>query len=274
MPPAPASPAPAGRSAPGLLRGLLPQLEVVFALVLRETRTRFGAQRIGYLWALLEPILVILTFDLLFHLAGRGTPPGMDVFGFIATGFVPYQLFAASARQVAESINGNRSLLYYPPVQPIDLAIARAALEAATYLAVFAVLMGGHALWQQRLEIDDLLVLLSGFALAALLGSSLGLVFCCLGQISKAVDRARGPLLRPLFWISGVFFTAEAVPGHVRELALANPVLSAVELVRAGWYSSYGLEHARPGWVLAWIGLLAVVGLALERIVRRRIEVT
>jgi len=35
------------------LRGLVVQGEVIHALILRETRTRFGAYQLGYLWALL-----------------------------------------------------------------------------------------------------------------------------------------------------------------------------------------------------------------------------
>ncbi|MBI2892670.1 MAG: ABC transporter permease [Deltaproteobacteria bacterium] len=259
---------------PNLLRGLWLQAEVVHALALRETRTRFGGHKLGYLWALVEPTLIILTLDALFRVAGRATPVGMDIFSFIVTGLVPYHLFSASARQVAESINGNRALLFYPPVQPLDLAIARAVLEGATYFMVFVLLMGAHALVLQRFEVDDLLTVLWGFGLASFLGASAGLVFCCLGQISNAVDRARGPLLRPLFWISGVFFTAESLPAHIRKPALYNPVFHTVELVRAGWFSTYGPEHASSTYVLAWIGVLAVVGLVLERLVRRRIELT
>ena len=59
-------------------RGLLPQLRVVQAIALRETRTRFGAHQLGYLWALVEPVLWILTFYGLFTVAsealeGRGS---------------------------------------------------------------------------------------------------------------------------------------------------------------------------------------------------------
>ena len=263
-----------GKSALAFLLGFLRQAEVVHALLLRETRTRFGSHKLGYLWALLEPLTIIFTFHALFLLAHRAVPAGMDIVTFIATGLLPYQLFAASARQVAESINGNRALLYYPPVQPIDLAIARWLLEAVTYLSIFVVLMGGHALVHQELVVDDLLTVLAGFGLASLLGASLGLVFCCVGQFSNAIDRARGPLLRPLFWISGVFFTAESLPAHVRAPALTNPVFHTIELVRGGWFPSYDAGHADTGYVLAWIGVLAVIGLVLERVVRRRIEVT
>jgi capsular polysaccharide transport system permease protein len=250
------------------------QTEVVHAVVMRETRTRFGAHRLGYLWALIEPIIIILTFYGLGRLANRTAPPGMDIYTFITTGLVPYNLFASCVGRVAESINGNKALLYYPHVQPLDLAIARCLLEAVTLTAVFMVLMGIHALYRQELVFDSLVLTLFGLTLAALLGAVVGLVFCCLGQISNVVDRVRGPLLRPLFWISGVFFTAEVVPGHLRGAALKNPVLHTVELVRAGWFTSYSAGHADPGYVLAWIVVLGLVGLVLERVVRRRIELS
>ncbi len=257
-----------------LLRGLVVQAEVVHAIILRETRTRFGAQRLGYLWAIIEPVLVILTFYGLFRLAGRTAPAGMDVWSFVATGLVPYRLFASSAGRVAEAVNGNKAVLYYPQVLPLDLAIARGVLEAATFAAVFALLMGGHALWSGSFAVDSMLVTLAGLGLAALLGATLGLVFCALGQIWPTVDRARGPLLRPLFWVSGVFFTAAALPDHVRRIFSWNPVFHTVELVRAGWFEGYGAEHADPVYALRWILGLALAGLLLERRVRRRIELT
>jgi len=257
-----------------LVRGLVAQGEVVHAIVLREIRTRFGEHKLGYLWALLEPITVILTFYGLFTIANRPAPAGMDVFSFITTGFVPYQLFASTARRVAEAINGNQALLYYPPVQPLDLVIARAVLEAATLAGVFLALMLLHALYLQELRIDSALTTLCGLVLAWLLGSAVGLVFCCLSQFSNVVDRARGPLLRPLFWISGIFFTAESLPDHLRGVALGNPILHAIELVRAGWFSSYGADHVDIVYLLEWIGGTALIGLVLERVVRRRIEMS
>ena len=47
------------RPCPGLLERLGGQHRVMRALILRETRTRFADTRLGYGWALLEPILHI-----------------------------------------------------------------------------------------------------------------------------------------------------------------------------------------------------------------------
>jgi capsular polysaccharide transport system permease protein len=256
-----------------LARGLIAQTEVVHAIILRETRTRFGAHQLGYLWALLEPVLMIGTFFTMFLIAGRAAPAGMDLAGFLATGIVPYMVFSGSVGRVAEAINGNRGLLFYPHVQPLDLAIARSLLEAGTYSAVFIVLMGANALYMRELHIDSALMVVAGFALASLLGTTLGLVFCSLSQYSNAVDRARGPLLRPFFWISGIFFAANQLPTTAQDLLAYNPLLTAVELVRTGWYPTYASEHAHVRYSLMCVLTLAFIGLTLERAVRRRIEV-
>jgi len=257
-----------------IARGLFSQFEVVHALVLRETRTRFGAHKLGYLWAVLEPLTMILTFFILLTMVHRKAPSGMDQFSFLCTGMLPYVLFANSVNRVADSINANKALLFYPHVQPLDLAIARCILEVATYATVFIVLMGSNIIYHQHFAIDDPLVFITGFLLAGLLGSVLGLVFCSLGQYSNAVDRARGPLLRPFFWMSGIFFTADSLPEKAREVMLYNPLLHAIEMVRAGWYTSYAGTHVDFFYPVAWIVGLLFVGLALERRVRRRIELT
>ena len=185
-----------------------------------------------------------------------------------------YFLFSNSVHRVAESINGNKSLLYYPQVQPLDLVTARSLLEAATFGTVFLALMGAHALVRQELVIDSPLRTIAGMALASGLGTALGLIFCCLGQLSPAADRARGPMLRPLFWISGIFFTAESLPERARDAMLLNPVLHTTEMVRDGWFVDYTDDHTDVLYVVAWVLGLVLVGLLLERHVRRKIEMS
>ncbi len=114
-----------------LLHGAQVQLRVIGALTLRETRTRFGGHALGYVWALAEPLFWILTIYGLFVLVGREAPDRLDVFGFLATGIVTYELVIKTQERVGQSIAGNKALLFYPQVQPLDLVVARVALELA-----------------------------------------------------------------------------------------------------------------------------------------------
>jgi capsular polysaccharide transport system permease protein len=258
-----------------LSKALLTQVEVVEALVLRETRTRFGRLQLGYLWAVIEPALWIATFYAIYAIAGREAPVGMDLVSFLLTGLLPYGLFSAVTNQVSQSINGNKALLFYPQVRTLDIVAARTILECVTSAAVFFLFVIGHALFvQQWPTVDDTLVAIFGFALAAGMGIGLGLVFCSLEVLTSAVGRVRGPLLRPLFWCSGLFYTANGMPTNVRDILLYNPMLHVTEIVRDGWFPSYQARHADPGYAIAWMLFLVVLGLLLERAVRRKIEVT
>ena len=78
----------------------------------------------------------------------------------------------------------------------------------------------------------------------------------------------------PVYWVSGIFFTADTLPDSVRTYFLWNPALHCSEMVRDGWFQSFESEYARPGFVLSCILLLGAAGLFLERAVRRRIELT
>ena len=84
-----------------LLAGLYAQLWVIQTLALRETRTRFGNHRLGYVWALLEPLVWIGTFWGMFHIAQKAPPTGMDMLTFLATGVIPYDIFSKSASSKA-----------------------------------------------------------------------------------------------------------------------------------------------------------------------------
>lgn len=257
-----------------LVRGLMAQMRVVHAVALRETRTRFGQNKLGYVWALLEPLFWIATFAGLFEVADRGTPGGMAVVPFLATGVITYELVMKTSNKGSQAINGNKALLFYPQVHTLDLILARGALELATYGVVFMLIIGGWALTIPHLRIDDLLTLIGGLLLAGLLGMGLGLVLCGLNVLSPTVERIRGPLFRPLFWVSGLFFTAESLPKQVRDMLLYNPILHCIELVRTGFFPGYDSRYAEPGYVGVWILALFFFGLTLERQVRHKVQLT
>ena len=257
-----------------LKEGLQTQLQVVHALIMRETRTRFGAHQLGYIWALIEPLFWVITFYWIFTLMGRSVTYGMDIVTFITTGIIPFLLFRQTLAQAHTAIPANKALLYYPQIRPLDLIMARTGLEIATLMTVFAIIMGGHAFYTGELAIEKPLSVLIGLLLAGLLGATLGLFFSVLSMYSKVVDRLVPMINRPLFFISGLFFTANQLPTNVRELLLWNPILHTVEMVRDGWFYTYEAHYLDISYVLYWIIGCAYIGLVLERMARRRLELT
>lgn len=256
------------------MRALLIKFQVIHALVLRETRTRFGRHRLGYLWAFLEPLLFVGIFGLFYLLMGRTMPAGLPLVPFLVTGFVPYLLFQRSVFQALHAIDGNKGLLFYPDVRPLDLFSARALLEMATHFTIFAVIMTTVCSWEGRWDVDSVLTTVLGLFLAGGLGATLGLVLCGLSTFSNSVERLVGPLMRPLFWISALFFSTNDLPTQARRVLLYNPLLHVIELTRDGWFRGYRVHQVNALYPCAWILVLFFFGLTLERVARRRLELT
>jgi capsular polysaccharide transport system permease protein len=255
-------------------RGLLVQLHVVHALILRETRTRFGLSQLGYLWALIEPLLWIGTIAGMYVLGGSTGKTGMTMVGFIGTGIITYELFRNCQSRVMVAVSSNMPLLFYPQVQPLDMMISRVLLEYATWFSVFVVILGGDALVRGELRVDDPLKVILGLFLAGALGGSLGAVLCSLTVYSNSIDKFAGALLRPLMFMSGTFFALEDMPAQVVSYLVYNPVLHVVELVRDGWYRTYTSTHVNAWYPSLWIVGFTFLALTLERVVRPKLQVT
>jgi len=250
---------------------VLTQIQVVYALILRETRTRFGQNRLGYLWAILEPVFFVTTFALVYRILGRAAPARMPIVPFLTTGFMPYLLFRESSGRGMHAIEANRGLLFYPQVRPLDLIVARSTLEVATNILAFGLIVAVYSTYTGSLDISDPLQVLVGLGLAAGIGSSLGLTLCAASVFSSSIERLHGPLIRPLFWFSGLMYPTAQLPSGYRKLLAYNPIVHCVELTRTGYFRGYRADHVGPIYPLVWIAALLFLGLALERAARRRL---
>jgi capsular polysaccharide transport system permease protein len=255
------------------MRGTLTQLQVVNALLLRETKTRFGVTRLGYLWAIIEPALWIATFAAFYTSFGHLSAPGMNVVAFITCGIIPFSLFRDTAGRCLVAISSNIGLLFYPQVRPIDLVIARVVLEIVTFIVVFALFLLGVALWEGSLNVESWLEMLAGLLLAGGLGATFGLVCCGLSVFNDNVERLLPALLRPLIWFSAVFHPIDSVPPAYRDVLLWNPLVHATEMVRDGCFPGYNARYIDPWYPVMWILIMLFMGLTLERAARRHLEV-
>ncbi len=60
--------------------------DVTFGLLIRELKTRFGSYRLGYAWALLDPLLMISLFSVVFGMRSQSGFGGVPVQVFITAG--------------------------------------------------------------------------------------------------------------------------------------------------------------------------------------------
>lgn len=259
--------APLAPAMPGPHRGPVPfqRLRVLFAMIVRETGTKFGRSYGGYFWAIAEPLGGIVMLTLGFSIALREPPMGNNFALFYATGVIPFMLFSNVSRSVAAAIQTNRGLLRYPVVTPLDTVFSKFILDVLTMFMVAVLLFSGVILFYGLVVDFDAGAAALAFTLAALLGLGLGTLNCVLFGFFPTWKNVWGVLTRPLFLMSGMFYTFQSLPVVVQDVLWWNPLIHVVGLMRAAFYSGYEAEYASPLYVLGISGVLFVIGAYLLR---------
>lgn len=236
----------------------LHRLRVLSALMVREMSTKFGRSYGGYLWALAEPLGGILLLAIAFSLALRSPPLGTSFMLFYATGMIPFTIFNSVSNAVGSAVRANRSLLAYPVVAALDVVFARFLLNALTVSVVGVVLFAGIILVLDLHVNLDLAAVALGFGMAALLGLGVGTLNCVLFGFFPTWANVWKVLTRPLFIVSGIFFTYESVPREFQTVLWYNPLVHAIGMTRAGFYGAYDPHYVSYVYVLG-IALVAFV---------------
>jgi len=66
------------------------------------------------------------------------------------------------------------------------------------------------------------------------------MIFGSLAPLYPSIRTITNPLLgRPLFFTSGIFFTAEMIPSEIRQYLLYNPLLHMIEIVRSAFFDYF-----------------------------------
>ena len=247
------------------------QRDVVFALFIREMKTRFGKFRLGYLWAILEPLSFVLILSMIrmfFNNRGIG---GIDHPVFYATGIMPFLFFQHCVNVCLHAVDSNIGLFNYQRVRPIDAVLARVLLEVSIMMATALLVAGVLCLLGFQIRLDDPLGFLLTMLLLGLFSLGIGLGLSVLGGLSNEVQKITPILIRPLFFISGIFFMISNIPQPFQDYLLLNPILHQIELCRSNMYCDYKTPVNGFSYLAICTLVVAFTGLASSHIYRRKV---
>ena len=249
------------------------QRRVIFALILRETRTRYGKTRIGYLWAFFEPLVHMLIFATIFSFIGRNSPLGGSVALLVLTGLFPYNLFSNLAIQLMNAIEANKVLLSYPHVTPFDVMFSRILLEVATQVLVFIfvlLILAVQDLWD--VQISNFMNVIGVILTSTALGSGLGLINAVLAFNFPSYTNIFGMLMRPMYFLSGIFFVIGYMSSEIQNIMYYNPIAHIIEWLRSAIYTGYQSNFLDKQYVLNFTLTIVFLGLLVLHLARHKIR--
>jgi capsular polysaccharide transport system permease protein len=257
------------KMADGLREAFVIQRRVLLALMLREARTRYGRQRAGYLWALIEPLLHIGMFYLAFSFRVPLIPLGDNYFIFLATGFGVFLGFRDVMNRTSGGYASNESLLAYPVVRLMDVFLGRALLELATWITVLVVLFGGALLLGQGYVPHNFLKIMGAISGLFSIAFGVGLFLGVLTEFLPSVANLMRIPQMLLYFCSGLFFVPDALPPSFRDVLWWNPVLHGVTLFREGYYPGYDSHVLDVSYLGVWALGSLLLAFVAERLARK-----
>ncbi len=249
------------------------QGRVIRASILRETRTRFGRSRLGYFWALFEPMAYMLTLLAIFSAMERGAPiAGVDLSMFFFTAIIPWLMFSRISSAVSRAIKSSKALLTYPQVKGIDIMLALVVLEFVTLFLVAVIYLLGANHFGVFVNIERPLAVILALLLASLLGFGFGMLSSTARLYWSAYSNFQSAFMRVMFFTSGKFFIAGTLPATLQEWLWYNPLLHVVEWVRSAFFGGFESRFYDLSYPLMVALVMLFLGLASERLSRYRLS--
>jgi len=252
--------------------------EILWTLVQRDLRVRYSRSILGYVWTVLDPLLMASVYFVVFtYVFNAKRVADTPYFLYLLSGLLAWQWFTGSVTDTTKSLIQEARLVRSMNL-PREVWVIRCVVaKGVEYLLSLPILVGFViyylAIGQVRLDWELLLFPL-GLLLQFVLLVGMGLILAPITVLATDMQRVVRIVLRFLFYLSPVLYGAHSVPDALRVVLLLNPLNGILSLYRGGLFER-GVNWVDVGASAALSVLLVVVGFwvfsRLERAVLKEI---
>ena len=246
--------------APGLAerqywRDLWRYRELFYVLAWRDVAVRYKQTIIGLAWALIQPLLTMVLFTVVFGKVAKLPSEGNAPYALLVyAGLLPWQLFSTSLTGASGSLIANSSLIskvYFPRLVVPTAAVAVAFVD---FLVSFAILVG-LMIWYAWLPGWQVVTLPLFVVMAFLASLGPGLWITALNVKYRDFRYVIPFLVQFGLYASPVGFSSGIIPAQWRFWYSLNPTVGVIDGFR---WALLGGESAiyMPGFLLSW-GVIA-----------------
>jgi lipopolysaccharide transport system permease protein len=233
------------------LRDLWAYRELLYFLTWRDLKVRYKQTLMGVAWVIVQPLLMMLIFTLVFTRFARLDTGEMPYPLFAYAGLLVWTFFATSVTSGTNSLISNTSLVtkvYFPRAFIPAAAVAAGLVD----LAVGSVLLAALAAYY-RVHLTWGALLLPAFVLlATALALGVGMLAAALTVKYRDLRHVLPFLLQVWMFASPVIYPAGVVPQGWRWVLALNPMTGVLE----------GFRASLAGLPLPWPHVAASAGFA------------
>lgn len=247
---------------------------VLWTLVVRDLRVRYSRSVLGYLWTVLDPLLMSLIYYLVFvHIFRRDDLGHEPYFLFLLVGLLAWQWFSGCLTDTSRALIQEAKLVRSTNL-PREMWVLRVVIskgiEYLLSLPVLAFFLGLY-LVKGSAHLNGWIVLLPvGIALEAVALVGIGLLLAPVTALVTDMQRVIRIVMRMLFYATPVIYATNLVPAPYEKLTWLNPLTGILELMRAGFFAHDKFPIVWPA--IAVSAVMSVLLLLAGALVFTRLE--
>lgn len=207
----------------------------LWLLTRRDLKVRYSTSLLGYLWSVLDPLLMSLIYWFIFTQVFTRSVGETPYIVFLLSALLPWMWFTGavsdSSRAFLRDVRLVRSvaLPHWIWVGRIVCSKGVEFLLSLPVLVLFAVFSGARVGW-------ELVFFPLAVVLLAALTLGVGLIVAPLVVFFRDLERAVKLILRVAFYGSPIIYGAADLPDFAQPLAWLNPLSGIFALFRAGFF--------------------------------------
>jgi ABC-type polysaccharide/polyol phosphate export permease len=229
---------------------------VLYQLVRQQITLRYRRTFLGYLWTLLNPLLMMSVTAVVFSAIFKMDLKTYAIFLF--SGVIAFNLFATIVTQSGQSLIGNEQLIkkifipkiLFPLAVSIALLIDSLLMFASLFFIILAI--GGNVSFA-------LFGLLPAYVVLFAFSFGAGLILSIAAVYFRDLQHIIGIAMQALVFLSPVYYKPDALSGKVQWAIALNPLSHFIDLFRAPIYT--GSFPAKTSILMAVV--YACISLAL-----------
>lgn len=254
------------------MRSLVAQWRVMQALMVRDMIVRYGRDNVGFIWTILEPMILCLGVMLIFSMIKKPYEHGMQVLTFVVTGYMPLTLFRHLTNSGIHVLTRSAGVLLHRRLTQLDTLLSRLILEFTATTVALCVIYGALYIGGLAEPIHDIKLVVAGWLLLAWFAVGVSVIFSAGTEASDTMERFIQPIQYLTVPLSPIFYMINWLPYQAQQLAVWNPLAQPYEMIRAGVFGPNAQAIYYPA-VTFYSGLfLLAVGLIWFQSVGKRVH--
>jgi len=222
---------------PGTLfaRNLVERRGLIFQLVRRDFEQRFVGSAVGWLWGIIHPLVLLMSWTFVFTVCLKmKLPPGevtQSYSLYLFAGMLPWLLFTDTVQRSSNALLEHSNLItktmFPSEVVPVSVFLSSLISHVMALVLVIA------AIAVTENHISPLLLLLPLYLVPlGLFSIGLGWITASLQVYLRDTAQMVSVVLTFWFWLTPIFITRDLVPENLQFLLAGNPLAYVVQAYR------------------------------------------